>query len=90
MAFGLCKYRDLFGAPNTGVHKYRLFGIAILDVAVVIVFGIVIANWAKTPLWATLAILFISGIVIHRLFCVRSAVDRMLFPNAEKWDERNT
>jgi phosphoglycerol transferase MdoB-like AlkP superfamily enzyme len=84
MAFGLCKYRDLFGVPNTGVHKYRLFGFAILDAAVVVIFGIIIANWMKTPLWLTLAILFILGIVIHRLFCVRTAVDRMLFPNATK------
>jgi hypothetical protein len=84
MAFGLCKYRDIFGVPNTGVHKYRLFGFAILDVAATVILGIIIANWMKTPLWATLAILFILGIVIHRLFCVRTAVDRMLFPNVEK------
>jgi hypothetical protein len=28
----LCKYKDMFGKPNTGVHKYRLFNIAVVDV----------------------------------------------------------
>jgi hypothetical protein len=26
---------------------------------------------------------FISGIIIHRLFCVRTTVDKLLFPNAK-------
>jgi hypothetical protein len=25
MAFGLCKYKDMFGHPGTGSHSYRLF-----------------------------------------------------------------
>ena len=28
----LCKYANIFGAPNTGSHKYRIFNIAIIDV----------------------------------------------------------
>ena len=27
----LSKYKDIFGAPNTGAHSYRLFDIAIID-----------------------------------------------------------
>jgi len=27
-----------------------------------------------------LAVLFLSGIVVHRIFCVRTGVDKMLFP----------
>lgn len=28
----LCEYKDIFGIPNEGVHSYRLFNIAIVDV----------------------------------------------------------
>ena len=84
MSFDLCKYRDLFGKPSHGIHSYRMFDFAVLDIAVVVVFGILIAYWAKYPLWITLAVLFISGIVIHRLFCVRTTVDKLLFPNVRE------
>lgn len=82
MSSGLCKYRDLFGKPNEGVHQYRLFNIAIIDVAATIVIGVIIANWTKTPLWITLVVLFLLGIVLHRAFCVRTTIDKWLFPNA--------
>jgi len=82
MSSGLCKYRDLFGKSNEGVHQYRLFNIAIIDVAATIVIGVIIANWTKTPLWITLVVLFLLGIVLHRAFCVRTTIDKWLFPNA--------
>ena len=28
----LCKYKDLLGVPKKGIHKYRIFNIAIFDV----------------------------------------------------------
>jgi len=31
---GLCKYKNIFGKPNTGVHSYKLFDLAIVDIAV--------------------------------------------------------
>ena len=81
MAFGLCKYKNAFGEPNVGFRKYRIFNIAIYDTAVVILFGILISYFSGYNLWITLAVLFISGIIIHRLFCVRTGVDKLLFPN---------
>jgi len=32
----LCKYKDIFGKPNTGAHKYRFLGVAIIDVILTI------------------------------------------------------
>ena len=28
----LCKYKDIFGVPNHGIHQPRLFGFAIMDI----------------------------------------------------------
>ena len=75
----LCKYKDLFGKPNTGIHKYRIFDIAVFDVIVVVICSWIIAWFFQIPLWITLVIIFAIGIVVHRLFCVRTGLDKMLF-----------
>ena len=85
--FGLCKYRDIFGMPNTGVHTYRIFDLAIVDILFTILGGWLIgyAIHRFVPWWnipATIGGLFILGIVLHRMFCVRTTVDKILFPNA--------
>ena len=79
MPLDLCKYKNLFGKPGAGLRKYRIFDIAILDTAVVIIIGILISRITGYNIWITLAVLFLSGIVAHRLFCVRTGVDKMLF-----------
>ena len=33
-----CNYRNLFGEVNTGLHSYRLFNIAVVDVLVTLLF----------------------------------------------------
>jgi hypothetical protein len=78
----LCQYKDAFGKPGPhGLRKYRLFGIAVFDVSVTM-FCVWILTWfTKTNYWITLIGVFILGIFVHRLFCVRTAVDKMVFPN---------
>jgi hypothetical protein len=33
----LCKYKNILGEPNRGIHSYRLFGVAISDVIMTII-----------------------------------------------------
>ena len=81
----LCKYKDLFGKPNTGLHSYRLFNIAIVDVTLTIfgsyVLYLAIEKYLYTNInfWLVLVIMFLLGIVLHRLFCVRTTIDKLLF-----------
>jgi hypothetical protein len=75
----LCKYKDIFGAPNTGSHRYRIFNIAIIDVIATIIVAFIINKTFKTNFAKTLFILFLLGIVSHRMFCVRTTVDKLLF-----------
>jgi len=70
----------MFGKPNEGIRKYRLFDIALMDTAVVILIGLLISYFTGYKLWLVLAVLFISGIIAHRLFCVRTGLDKKLFP----------
>ena len=77
----LCKYRDIFGKVNTGIHSYRIFNIAIIDVLFTIVgayfIHLLIPN---CDYFIILILLFSLGIILHRVFCVRTTIDRRLFP----------
>jgi len=77
---GLCKYRNALGVPGKGVHSLRLGGIAIMDVVMTLIGAYIIAYYARVSFAWTAAGLFLLGIVLHRLFCVRTTIDRLLFP----------
>ena len=79
----LCKYKNLFGKPNTGVHSYRFMNIAIVDVILTIIIAILLSYFLKKSFIYTSIPLFILGIMLHRLFCVRTTIDKLLFPNAK-------
>lgn len=75
----LCKYRDSLGIPNQGIHSYRLFGLAIVDVVFTIIGAMIISYFSKRSFIFTLIFLFLLGIMLHRLFCVRTTIDKLLF-----------
>lgn len=80
----LCKYKDIFGKPSEGAHKYRVFKIAIVDSGLTILVAIIIAFLFKfTFLQFTilLFIILILGILVHRLFCVNSTINKLIFGN---------
>lgn len=76
----LCKYKNILGIPRKGIHSYRLFGVAIADVIMTIVAAFLISYFFKYSFLTTLITLFILGIILHRVFCVRTTIDKVLFP----------
>lgn len=78
----LCKYKNLFGEPGIGIHSFRIFNISVLDVLVVLLAALIISKLCGFSLKWTTIILFIVGIIVHRLLCVRTTVDKFLFPYA--------
>ena len=77
----LCKYKDILGVPGKGVHSYRVFNIAIVDVIMTIIGAFLISYFLKISFLYTTIFLFILGIIFHRIFCVRTTIDKLLFPN---------
>ena len=77
--FDLFKYKDIFGEPGKGPHKYRFMNIAIIDVAFTIIATYIIYRFTLWNFWITLVGAFVLGIFFHRLFCVRTTVDKLLF-----------
>ena len=76
----LCKYKNIFGEVGKGVHSYRIFDIAIVDVLLTIIAAIIINYfYPKYSFSLILLILFILGIVMHQIFCVKTTIDKILF-----------
>jgi hypothetical protein len=78
-----CKYKDLLGKPGTGFHSFRIYGIAVGDVVVVLICCIIISYIFNYSLLITTLGVFLLGVIVHRLFCVRTTVDKLLFPKIE-------
>jgi hypothetical protein len=85
MIIDLKKYRDIFGKPNEGVHSYRLFGLAAIDVIFTLMFALlftIISSQSKDLtiyfLIYTL-VLFSLAIFFHRIFFVNTTINKLLF-----------
>ena len=75
----LCKYKDALGVPGKGVHSYRIFNIAVADVVMTII-GAWILSWIfKWSFRVTLFVLFLLGIILHRIFCVNTTIGMAIF-----------
>ena len=79
---GLCKYKNALGEPKKGIHSYRLFGVAIADVIMTLIGAVIISYFVGYSFLYVAIFLFVLGIILHRLFCVRTTLDKLLFPNA--------
>ena len=82
-SLGLCRYKDIFGRPREGAHAYRIFDIAVVDVVATIIAAFLVARVFGVAFWKSLVGLFIAGILSHRAFCVRTTVDKLVFPNVK-------
>jgi hypothetical protein len=71
-------YKDMFGKPGEGAHAHRLFGVAIVDVILTLILALIISlkfgSFARNA-----TALFLTSIVAHRAFGVRTTVDKLLF-----------
>ena len=74
-----CKYKHIFGEEGKGFHSIRVFNIAILDVIGTVIIAIAIAYYAKFNYWVTIFVAFILGIILHRLFCVNTTINMLIF-----------
>ena len=86
----LCLYRDVLGAARTGVHAWRLPGVdlAIVDVLLTLLAAVAIAHTTRGPntekesphdhlvrnSLICFLVLWIVGTGLHALFCVPSPV----------------
>ncbi len=84
----LCKYKDMFGKPDQGIHSYRIFNTAIVDVILSLVLVYIIYsinvhyNVHDGNIYAFIVDLlgvFLTGITMHRLFCVNTSWNKKIY-----------
>jgi hypothetical protein len=81
-----CKYKNALGVPGKGAHFHpRYFDFAVWDITFTVL-GAYIIYWIlsfftpRVSFWIVLLSLFLLGIFLHRLFCVQTTIDKILFP----------
>lgn len=72
----LCKYKNALGEPVKGIHSYRFLGLAIADVIMTIIGAFLISYFSGFKFVYILVAFFLLGIVLHRVFCVDTTIDR--------------
>ena len=73
-----CQYKDVLGVPEQGIHQYRLFGFAIVDVVMTIIGSYFLSMIINQPFWLTLLVIFVSGVFLHWLFCVETTFNKLV------------
>lgn len=79
MSTHLCRYKHALGEERKGFHRWRLFDVAVGDVLLTVLGAYFIARAFQASFLATLIVVLVLGIVMHRLFCVNTKVNVMLF-----------
>lgn len=79
MTISLCKYRHALGVEGEGYHSVRVFGVAIFDVLATLLLGFFIAYYMRINIYIVWLWLFLLGIILHRLFCVNTRINILLF-----------
>jgi len=72
------QYKDALGIPGQGAHTHFM-GVAIVDVIMTILGAYLFHRMTGYTLWKCIVGLFLLGIVLHRLFAVRTTLDKLLF-----------
>jgi len=73
------KFSDIFGKPNSGVHSYRLFNIAFIDLFFTIIGALIMSYFLNVNFILTFILLMLLAIVLHRLFCVNTTINKFIF-----------
>lgn len=69
---------SIFGEPGKGIHSYRLFGLAAVDVILTVVLTILIKYYTGMDYLPLVILVILSFIIIHRLFGVNTALNNAL------------
>lgn len=76
-----CSYKNMLGEVGKGIHSYRLFDIAMFDVLLTILAAGLfrLCIFPKISFVLILFAFFCLGIFFHRIFCVRTTIDKLIF-----------
>lgn len=74
----LCKYKDIFGVPEKGIHKYRIFGLAAVDIVETIIGAAILSYFLRVPFWLVFIFAICLAEIMHLMFCVDTPITRLI------------
>ena len=69
-----CPYKNIFGAPGTGVHSIRFMGVAVADTVLTFLLALYTAWEFRGNVWFHFLFWVIVGEILHYLFGTQTAV----------------
>jgi hypothetical protein len=72
-------YRHIFGIEGQGLHSIRVFDIAVVDLGLTVIGAWLLSRFFKVSFWWTFVGLMILGLILHRLFCVKTTMTKWVF-----------
>lgn len=67
-------YKNIFGTPTVGLHSVRFMNIAVIDVFATIFVAYLTSIYLETNFICTFILLFILGMVVHRILSIKTTV----------------
>lgn len=88
----LCKYKHIFGEEKKGFHQQRLLGFALYDVLGTVGIAVLLKLFLfpATSFILVFFWLMIVTIVVHRLFCVNTTLNKAIFGVVETGETGET
>lgn len=90
MTAAFCQWRHIFGREREGFHAARIAGLAANDLIGTIFLAYFISYVTSLSFLLIFAILMLSALLLHRLFCVDTTLTRLVFgPQSEGFGPQN-
>jgi hypothetical protein len=72
------QFANIFGKPREGIHSYRIFDVAIVDLGFTIILAFFVARYMKQSFILWLVGFLIFSVFIHLLFGVKTKFVKLL------------
>lgn len=72
--YDLTRFKDIFGKPKEGVHRYRIFGMALVDLGLTVGAAFLLSVYFKWNFFVTFLGLMVLSIGVHGLFGVNTTL----------------
>ena len=74
-----CPYRNVFGREGEGIHSFRIFGLAVVDLLATLAAALLLSYLSKVSVFIMFPALIILAVGVHRVFCVNTALNVKIF-----------
>ena len=72
------KFKNIFGIPNQGIHKYKFLDTSIIDYIITLIIAIIWSYFTNFPLVLSTLLWFNIGLGLHILFGVPTSAVKYL------------